>query len=93
MIKTTWTCDKCGAVYESATNMWEIGVSLKRCRGDGIGQYQQPRIGPVAEWCRVCVVKAGLVTPAPAPKVAVEPTTLEDLVREIVAEEMEGGGS
>ncbi len=88
MIKTTWTCDKCGTVHESAENMWEIGVSLKRCKSAS-GPYLTVHFGPKAEWCRVCVVKAGLVTPVPAPKPAVEPTTLEDLVREIVENEIE----
>ncbi len=92
MIKTTWTCDKCGAVSETHEDMWVLAVSLKRCRGTGVGPYHQPSLGPSAEWCQKCIELAGLVLPTPPPKHPVAPTTLEDLVREIVTEEMEGTG-
>lgn len=90
MIVTTWTCDGCGKKQTNPDDMWEVSISLKQCRHEG--PYHSPRPGPKEVWCRVCVVKAGLVPPPKTVKDHPVAATLEDLVREIVHEELDGGG-
>ena len=94
MIITTYTCDKCGHAQTQKKQMWNIGVSLKHLDTPYKYSAGGDPLNPKALWCRDCVEGIGLLVPslkldAPPPK----PTTLEDIVRdllrEMILEEME----
>ena len=84
-------CDRCGATAEDDKNFLKrvaVGVNW------GYG-FQAADRKLEAEWCRECLIKAGLHSPQNeadekiAPPV---PPTLEDLIRDIVREEIEQRG-
>ena len=88
MRTTTFKCDRCGA--EDTTNdikLDNVGVHV----GHYQAQYSYTDTTRVTanfnqEWCANCRIKAGLIE-NPIPRtVAVQPVTLEDLVREIACD-------
>lgn len=93
MQQTTITCDRCGTSWEkgaaNARQLWNIGIHLGCPCLTSIGR----RGDLTAEWCRECVVKAGLIGQSSADdkQTVLEdpPPTLEDLIREIVRDEAE----
>jgi len=95
MQQTTITCDRCGESWIKGSNtarqLWRVGIQLGCLAPVSTCSGPTCRNDLTAEWCRECVVKAGLigqtwptgkqVTPDdPAP-------TLDDLIREIVRDE------
>ncbi len=81
-VVTTYTCDKCGTCAVSPEGYFDMSV--------GVRTVGSSYVGPVSKltalWCRACVVAAGLTLPKPKETPPPAPTTLEDLVREIVEE-------
>jgi len=95
MITTIQTCDRCKRDLEKGESLIAVGVVY--CFGPSISPYSGSTIhssDSEAQWCRTCMIKMGLLhhdahgnqvkTPEPLP-------TLEDLIREIVREEIQGG--
>ncbi len=86
MIVTTYTCDKCGHHQTTNDQMWGVGVVLQH--GMVVSDYG-PRLAPQVKglWCRPCIESIGLLCAPPKPddKDAPAPPTLEDMIREIVA--------
>ena len=85
MIVTNYTCDKCTAVKTSPEGMYNVCVAVRKVTGATYNATMKP----CALWCRVCVVAAGLDAPKDKEKAPAEPTTLEDLVRDIAQEEID----
>lgn len=84
-IVTTYTCDKCTIAATSPEEHFEVSIGVKREHGG----YGTPQTKLIGLWCRACVVAAGLTPPKPKEVPPIEPTTLDDLVREIVEEGIE----
>jgi len=87
MRTVTLKCDRCGATAENDKNFLKhvaVGVNW------GYG-FQAADRKLEAEWCRECLIKAGLHSPqneADEKIAPLVPPTLEDLVRDIVRDEM-----
>lgn len=93
MIITTYTCDKCGHEQTNDNQMWNIGVAIHHQAHDSRYAYsREPMVKGL--WCRPCIESIGLLCPAPKPddKDVKPAPTLEDMIREIVANEVEGRG-
>ena len=93
MIVTTYTCDKCGHHQTTNDQMWGIAVVMEH--GIPVPNYG-PRLTPRHNglWCRKCIESIGLLCAKPDPddKTAKPPPTLEDMIREIVANEVQARG-
>ena len=92
MIATRYTCDKCGHHQTTNDQMWGIAVVITH--GIPVPNYG-PRLTPQADglWCRKCIESIGLLCAAPKPDEKPEPApTLEDMIREIVANEVQARG-
>ena len=91
----TFKCDRCGKSEGGLQPPpWISTVTLLIDRGVRTGQhYHQMPISPARRehWCNDCLVNLGIRPlsfddpPAMAPE---EPATLEDLIRELVADEV-----
>jgi hypothetical protein len=92
MIVTTYTCDNCGHAQTTDDQMWQVGIAIEHSHNYGYSyaswtnrafQHQQL-------WCRKCVDKTGLLTPAlkSAEIVAAPTPTFEDMLRAIIREEI-----
>ena len=85
MIVTTYTCDRCGHSQPTDDQMWTVIVGINS------GHYasQMPYKKREALWCRTCVEKLHLMPPhVLKPADLPPPPTLEDMIREIVADEV-----
>ena len=91
MIEIIRTCDKCNEVVPAKEQLWNIGI-VKACHPSTLhNRYADDLLR--AQWCRPCMVKAGLLGTNDEIKALEQPPTaptLEDIIREIVREEMEG---
>ena len=90
--RTIWTCDKCHSSWSSvaidkpplARVMLMVGPPVH-----SHGYTFPSKSYWKAYWCEDCLRKVGIPEPAEdAP--AVEPVTLEDMVRDIIAEVIDG---
>lgn len=93
MQTTIYKCDRCG---EESTDRQEINLDRV---GVFVGIYERrfsygsPSVELIKEWCQNCREKYGLVQKVKESKVEVTPTTLEDMVREIVREELDANNN
>ena len=85
---TTYTCDRCKKTSEKPNFLHSITVM--------VGSRYGNNNGPTVEWCRACVVEAGITSWTPSPPLKKEDLpealSVEDLIREIIREEMESNG-
>lgn len=90
MIKTTYTCDRCGADCK-LDRFWTLSIIYAH----GVNLYKPTATTKgEAGWCRACMVKAGLLPnceDVPPEQVPETPPTIEDLIRQIVRGEVEAG--
>ncbi len=96
MKATTYTCDKCGETGDNDRFLAEVVVGIRAAYphygGHAMAVGNSKRRGLSVEWCTPCCNKAGIGFP-PAPEEGEkvpEPPTLEELIREIAAEEAQG---
>lgn len=85
MITTTYKCDKCGKELDSAGQLWHVGVSAQSINNKLIvGLFVE---GKSMQVCRPCLESFGIFVQKrrdePEPP---SPPTIEDLIREIIAE-------
>lgn len=82
--RNIYTCDTCKAEQPTRDQFWYVGVYANTN-----GAYRNDYESPVAqiEVCRVCLEKLGIHDGRPVEQKAAEPapTTVEDLVRELIA--------
>lgn len=85
MITTTYTCDRCKATQDTDKQFWKVGAACWQSTQHAPGTF---------DWkfmhvCRSCAEIMGFL-PGDAKKQdpAVEPPTLEDIIREIVQNEI-----
>jgi|WetSurSiteA1Bulk_404760.scaffolds.fasta_scaffold409957_1 hypothetical protein len=81
----TFKCDRCG-VEKNHSFLWDIEIRINGSVYDQAGKK---------EWCRACLVKVGLWNPSfeekkDGIKTPDHPPTLEDIIRELIREEIEG---
>ena len=92
MITTTRTCDKCKGNIIDGAQMWALTVLYQH--GDMVHpNVSSNRACSGAQWCRPCMVLMGVLPNQQdvAPMAVIVPKpTLEDFVREIVRDEIEG---
>lgn len=87
---TIYKCDKCGVEQSTDQQMWDVGVFVTH-KPEGY-KYTETNYIPKriqADWCRKCVENVGLL-PSDKPKDVEQPkpATLEDMVREIAAQQV-----
>ena len=88
MIKTSYICDKCGAVQDSPEQFWTIGLVYSH-QGATYLQYSTPKKKHTMQLCRRCLVDLGILIPANTDEpVSQSPPTLEELIRDIIREEI-----
>lgn len=83
---TTWMCDRCkmNSNDVSDLNLEEVAICF--------GTYHATSYAPLhrAEWCRACRNEVGIIALSKKPAdPAITPSTLEELVREIIREEID----
>jgi hypothetical protein len=88
-IITKWVCDRCKASADTHNQMWYVSV--------GYVSVEYYSIRPTKRneqlWCRKCCDDFQIITDQPKQKEGEPPApvmTLEDKVREIIREEIEG---
>tara|TARA_R110000822_G_scaffold70758_2_gene170934 strand:- start:810 stop:1106 length:297 start_codon:yes stop_codon:yes gene_type:complete len=92
MIKTLYECDMCGKVQEAlgpckvqevSTQFWDVGVTAKA--NSSLSNYAT-FVTPPLQVCRSCLEDMGIHVKESNPKkpLPLTPTTLEDLIVEIV---------
>lgn len=88
MIKTSYVCDKCGAVQDTPEQFWNVGVTYSN-QGATYIQYSTPAHKNTMQVCRKCFIDFGLTAPTKKDEpIQQAPPTLEELIREIVREEI-----
>lgn len=90
-VVTTYTCDKCARVQETSDDMFHVALVVRPCTSTL--HYARGEMLCTQLWCLTCVgEKLKHLIPhtpdAPPPT----PPTLEGMIKEIVQDEMEGGG-
>lgn len=90
MKQEIFTCDRCKKVVPKENDLTEVGAGKReQYYGSSFSGERYEVRQFVSEWCIDCCKEFGLVisnreTPPKPPR-----TTLEDMIREIVREEME----
>jgi len=85
-IKTTYTCDRCGHSQDTGSQMWHVGAGLSE------SSYGDQTWSEKKLWCRTCCEEFHLLkVPASISTAHVPPEkpTFEELLRAIIAEEIE----
>ena len=88
-VETKYICDRCGAVQDAPGGMWSVMLYVEL----GVNPYMRQGQSPekYALWCRQCVEKFGLARNVELSLEEVRANaTLEDMIREIVREEIDG---
>jgi len=86
MITTIYKCDKCGAEQTNNDQFWSITVFVENASVNYRKGWQGIQV------CRSCLGSLNIFpTKTKASDPAAPPPTLEDLIREIVRSEQEGG--
>ncbi len=92
MIRTTYTCDRCGEESDKSVYLHNVVVGIRAAYphygGHVMAVGNSKRRALSVEWCEPCCNKAGIGFP-PKPEddeKPPEPPTLEELIREIAAE-------
>ena len=88
MRKTILTCDRCKKEVETLV---EVGAG-RRVKSYGDDSRERMEVCQfLAEWCLECCIEMGITKPwkeSPAQPIQ-PPSTLEDMIREIIREEIE----
>lgn len=85
-VQTTYTCDRCGAKQDTYNQFWVVSVRVTSF--DALpSNYDR---GKSAHWCRACCEMYGILPHTKECTVITPEPTLEDLIREIVREEVQG---
>lgn len=85
---TTYTCDKCKkSAVDDRKFLTLVAITLP----EEYSTYQSRKEVAKAEWCRACIVAAGLVFPQkgeekPDPKPLIE-DVIRDIVRDVIQEQ------
>ena len=87
MITTIYKCDRCGKEQTDEKQMWGIGVYVTHLPSKPIYKQWEHLKHPI--WCRACVDALqllGFPKPVDPAQTAVKEITLEEKLREIIAE-------
>jgi len=89
-IVTTYTCDKCARVQETGNDMYHVALVVRASAS--VPQYGRGDMMHAQLWCIGCVQeRLKHLVPRKPEDPPPTPPTMEDMIREIVQEEMEGG--
>ena len=83
------TCDKCKKEIPNDDTVWEVGITCEPVMyrsGYHVVAKQQK-----VEWCRKCVEDMRIMLPLHRVDQETKPVTIDDMIREIVAEVMANG--
>jgi hypothetical protein len=87
--KVILTCDRCKQTTEK---LWEIGITCEPL-GDYVyrSQFHVIRKQQKTEWCEPCVKEMDINRPLLRAQTITPSPTIEDMIREIVRSEQNGG--
>lgn len=84
---TIYKCDKCGKEQNDNKQFWTVGVSARCGESPSPGYLHSFVSGKSMQVCRPCLESFGIhIQKKENEEVKVQPPTLEDLIRDIVAE-------
>lgn len=96
-VRTTITCDRCNADLSATGSAYLLAFQYAKLYegGERVQSLQYTPSHLSAIWCYECMIRAGIarVRGALAEKIEVKPVTLDELIRGIVREEIDGSAS